>query len=126
MMVHAKSLIDNNAEELRKKLHKWKDSAETDKPVFSNGDTADSKGGVELPEKPLRFQHAQLKKLLEGKLNPPENKKWTRKGVQALLDNLDVRLKFEERSRSKTPLEELYKCYDVPMALVCIQNENED
>ena len=108
------SLIDNS-EELRKKLRRWKESAETDKPVFSNGDTACKDTDVPvLPEKPLRFQHAQLRKLLEGKISPPENKKWTRKGVQALLDKLDVHLKFEERSRSKTPLEELYKCYDVP------------
>ena len=117
MMVHAKSFIDNNAE-LRKKLQRWNESAETGKPVFSSGGKCEGLDVPVLPEKPVRFQHAQLRKLLEGKINPPENKKWTRKGVEALLDNLDVRLKFEERSRNKTPLEELYKCYDVPMALL--------
>ena len=116
MLLHAKSLIDNN-QELRKKLQRWKESAETDKPVFSNGAKCEGLEVPVLPEKPVRFHHAQLRKLLEGKISPPENKKWTRKGVEALLDNLDMRLKFEERSKSKTPLEELYKCYDVPMAL---------
>ena len=99
-------------------MQKWKESAETDEPVFSS---ADKNGGIckilDLPEKSLRFQQRQLRKLLEGKLNPPENKKWTRVGVQALLDKLDVRLKFEERNKIKPPLEELYKCYDVPMVL---------
>ena len=109
--------IDNN-KELRRKLQKWKESVETDEPVFSS---ANKNGGIckimDLPEKSLRFQHRQLRKLLEGKLNPPENKKWTRVGVQALLDKLNVRLKFEERNMIKPPLEELYKCYDMPMVL---------
>lgn len=104
--------------ELQSKLQKWKESAETEESVFSS---ADKNGGdsriMDLPEKSLRFQHRQLRNLLEGKLNPPENKKWTRAGVQALLDNVGVRLKFEEMNRMKPPLKELYKSYDVPMVL---------
>ena len=117
VLIHRMPSIDNN-KELRRKLQKWKESVETDEPVFSS---ANKNGGIckimDLPEKSLRFQHRQLRKLLEGKLNPPENKKWTRVGVQALLDKLNVRLKFEERNMIKTPLEELYKCYDMPMVL---------
>lgn len=123
---HRMPSIDNN-KELKRKLQKWKESAETEEPVFSSANKgchiycnlANFKlnGNPDLPEKSVRFQHRQLRKLLEGKLNPPENKKWTTVGVQALLDKVDVRLKFDERNRIKTPLHELYKCYDVPMVL---------
>ena len=117
VLMHRLPSIDNN-KELRKKLQKWKESAETDEPVFS---TSSNKRGVKMtdppPEKSLRFQRRQLRRLLEGKLNPPESRKWTRVGVQALLDKLDVRLKFEERNGIKKPLQELYECYDTPMVL---------
>ena len=123
--------VENN-NELRAKLTKWKArsaagtapplSASTDNKFnFDFGQESSGGGAPALPEKPVRFQHMQLKKLLEGKLNPPKNKKWSEAGVKALFDKVDVQLKFEEMNRMKPNLEELYKGYEVPMVLASSQ-----
>ena len=114
--------------ELQAKLQKWKQSADTEKPVFSPqsstiettlGENEDHKKPP-LPPKSLRFQRQQLQRVLDGDLNPPPagKKKWTSRDVRGLLDLVTMRLRAEAgRKRREQDKEELMKAYDRPRTL---------
>ena len=114
--------------ELQSKLKKWKESADNSEPVFSFDENSASKipnspsekqdfpfgprrksstsssTRPALPPKSAFFRQKQLKKLLDGSLKPPPNKKFKERDIRGLLDLVTMQIKAENRVKGKVEL----------------------
>lgn len=115
-MVKQESLVSPEDEELQSKLKKWKQSADTSCPISPvDGHCWNEK--PPLPEKSLAFKQRQLKNVIDGKIQPPPNKRWPKYAVLDLHDKVSFELKALKRHQDP---EELNKLYDCPRRITSI------
>ncbi len=106
--------------ELKSKLEKWKQSADTESPVFSGRSQISKFASRDrpsaVPRKSLRFQRQQLQKLLSGEICPDPRTQLDAKHLAGLVDRLTMQMKAEaRRRRSEGSL--VGPIYDTPMKL---------
>ncbi|XP_059083869.1 uncharacterized protein LOC131881107 isoform X2 [Tigriopus californicus] len=108
-LVKQDSLVSPDNEELQTKLRKWKQSADTSSPV-NPVDGLHWREKPPLPEKSLNFKQRQLKNLIDGKIQPPPNKRWPKYAILDLHDKACFELKAIQRHQDREELNKLYDC----------------
>eukprot|EP00095_Tigriopus_kingsejongensis_P011451 maker-scaffold222_size251774-snap-gene-1.30 protein:Tk11451 transcript:maker-scaffold222_size251774-snap-gene-1.30-mRNA-1 annotation:"p-loop containing nucleoside triphosphate hydrolase domain-containing protein" len=107
-LIKQESLVNPENDELQGKLKKWKHSADTSNPVSPAGHPVSK---PPLPAKSLSFKKRQLKNLLDGKIDPPPNKRWPKYAIMELYDKVSFEMKAVQRNQDR---DELNKMYDEP------------